>query len=139
MTRRNFCLAIVAAASLVAAGCAGGTFSALPYAGSYSGSGTVDREKTGTLTFVSNEQGLISGTFEISGTEAKGEGYSFTIGTYNVAGSITSTSGNWEVGGTVPEEGEFVIRGSYPALGQNKTYTVRAGGKSWTGTITRTN
>jgi hypothetical protein len=109
---------------LTAVGCAGGGINFNTWAGSYSGSGTLDNGKTGTLALTCGTDGLVNGTLTVTGADGTDTDFKFTAGSYPLTGSITSTAGAFEVGGNVPSNGDFFVRGQFPTDGGSKTYTV---------------
>ncbi len=119
-------------------GCGGGGFNVGNYVGTYDGSGSVDRGKTGTLHFTTDAEGIIAGTFVVNGTETTGTGFNFAPGTYVVVGSVTSTNGGFTISGSVPDQGDFVIRGPFPSLTQSREYKIRANADNFTGTLVKT-
>jgi hypothetical protein len=106
------------------AGCSGEGIDFNIWAGNYSGTGTLDNGKVGDLALTCGSDGLVTGTLTVTGADGTDEDFKFTAGSYNLAGSITSTGGNFEVTGNVPANGDFFIRGNFPTDGGSKTYTV---------------
>jgi hypothetical protein len=119
-------LVLLIAFALIAAisGCSGEGIDFNVWAGSYSGTGTLDNDKVGNLALTCGSDGLVSGTLTVTGVDGTDEDFKFTAGTYDLNGSITSTGGNFEVSGNVPDNGNFFIRGRFPTDGSSKTYTV---------------
>src|SRR5579862_986074 len=114
----------VAICILATAGCGGKSVDFSVWAGSYSGSAVLDNNKTATLSLVSDSTGLATGTLVVTGADGTDTNFKFTAGTYNVSGSVTSTGGGFEVDGTVPNNGNFVIRGTFPTDSSPKVFHV---------------
>lgn len=112
---------------LFVAGCGGAGFDPTQFMGTYHGTVTLDNNKAGDLTLVSDAEGLVSGSLVVTGADGTDTTYKFTAGTYSVAGSLTSLSGNFEVNGEVPDQGDFFIRGSFPTDGSTRTFKVITG------------
>jgi hypothetical protein len=129
---------------LALSGCSGGGIDFNTWAGTYSGSGTLDNSKTGDLALTCDANGIVTGTLTVTGADGTDTNFKFTAGVYNLTGSITSTGGAFDVGGTVPNNGTFFIRGHFPADTSSKPYTVVTGtsttfptSQSYPGTLTR--
>lgn len=136
-----FCaaLAVVAAST----GC-GGAIDFNAWAGSYTGTGELDNHKAGALSLVCGSDGLVSGSLDVTGVNGTDTNFKFTPGSYTLAGSITSTSGNFEVHGNVPSNGDFFIRGRFPTNATPLPYTVTTAASAafptvltFTGTLSR--
>jgi hypothetical protein len=105
-------------------GCSGGGIDFNTWAGSYSGTGTLDNGKTGALALTCDANGIVTGTLTVTGADGSDTDFKFTAGVYNVTGSITSTGGAFDVGGNVPSNGDFFIRGRFPTDSSSKQYTI---------------
>jgi hypothetical protein len=125
-------LVLVVLLGLIAAiaGCSGEGVDFNVWAGNYSGTGTLDNSKVGNLALTCGTDGLVSGTLTVTGADGPDTDFKFTAGSYNRAGSITSTSGNFEVSGNVPSNGDFVIRGRFPTCMQGRP-CLGDGGRIW--------
>lgn len=124
----RFLLALLTSfAVLFLAGCGGGGFDPAQFTGTYHGAVTLDNNKAGDLTLVSDAQGLVSGSLVVTGADGTDTNYKFTAGTYTVGGSLTSLGGDFEVNGEVPDQGDFFIRGSFPTDGGTRTFKVITG------------
>jgi hypothetical protein len=99
--------------ALMIAGCAGKGVDFTTWVATYSGSGALDNSKTGDLTLSCDASGIVTGTLTVTGADGTDTFFKFTPGSYALAGSITSTDGNFEVSGTVPNNATFIIRGHF--------------------------
>lgn len=129
MNRSNLSTSLLLIAAfglaLITAGCGGKGLDFAPWVANYTGSGSLDNGKTGDLAVSCDAAGVVTGTLTVTGADGVDTLYKFTAGVYNVSGSITSTSGDFEVTGTVPVDGDFFIRGKLPtATLTPRTYTV---------------
>ncbi len=120
-------------------GCGGSDSSsstaANPFVGAYNGTATLDAGRTGTLTASVSSTGALTGTFAVTAAPtAPGKNFSFSVGTFNLTGTVDA-SGTLNATGTDPIGGAFTITGTLSRTG-NGTYTITAGGDSYSGTIT---
>jgi hypothetical protein len=137
----------VAALSALLAGCSGNaTITPLmptgnPYAGTYESNVELDNLKTGHITLTANADNSASGTMVVTAPVApsehtRGNLFSFTVGTLNISGMVDD-SGHFNLSGSDPNSGNFNVDGSLSTNGTG-TVNVRAGGQTYTSTITVT-
>lgn len=124
MKRTALFLVVLIGLIALIAGCAGGAVNFNTWAADYAGSGTLDNDKVGQLEVTCDSNGIVTGTLTVTGTDGTESEFKFTPGAYNLSGSITSTGGNFEVSGEVPEMGGFFIRGNFPTDGSSRDYKV---------------
>jgi len=120
-----------------ASGCGGSNVDFSQWAGNYSGTITLDNNKSGVLTLSSDSNGLVSGELVVTGADGTDTNFKFTAGTYNLTGSVTSTGGGFEVAGAVPNNGNFLVRGQFPTTPTPTTFRIVTG-LSQTFTISQT-
>ncbi|HVT13129.1 MAG TPA: hypothetical protein VHE55_12770 [Fimbriimonadaceae bacterium] len=110
--------------AILLSGCGGKGVDFNTWAGSYTGTATLDNNKSSTLHLTSDSSGIVAGTMVVTGADGTDSDFKFTAGTYNVTGSITSTSGGFTVSGAVPNMGNFFIRGQFPTDGSTTEYRI---------------
>lgn len=129
--------ALLAATALI--GCAGNgggvTGAGISYAGSYKADFTLDGGKKGALALTvapdSKASGVLTVTAPAPGRSSTREGFSFTVGTLTITGSVAN--GQLNVTGTDPASGGFTLTGSLPTSpSDNTTLTLTAGGTNYT-------
>lgn len=139
----SIALAIAALAASLS-GCAGKGVDFNTWTGTYTGTATLDNNKASTLNLTSDSSGIVAGSMVVTGADGTDTNYKFTAGTYNVTGSITSTGGAFTVSGTVPNMGNFVVRGTFPTNGGTTEYRIGTASSStyptsmsYTGTLSK--
>ncbi len=119
---------------LFAVGCAGnGTSSpgTAAYAGTYTGTTTLDSGKKGDLNFTLAADGTATGSLTVSAPAASKAGdFNFTFGTMQIEGHI-SDDGTLTMTGTDPNSGNFEITGKVNPDG-TATLTITASGSTFT-------
>lgn len=132
---------LLVAISIVGCGGSGSSVSSPnSYAGTYTGSTTVDGGKRAELSTTVGSDGTLSGTLQISaplvvsttGRGGRGD-FSFSIGTFNISGTADA-NGNMTATGTDPIGGAFSISGTLATSG-NGSFAITAGGTTYNGTI----
>lgn len=139
-TRRVFAslaATLLAATALIGCGGDGGgvTGSGHSYAGSYKADFTLDGGKKGALALTVAADSEVSGTLAVTAPapsrDSTREGFTFTIGTLTVTGTVAN--GQLNVTGSDPASGGFTLTGSLPtSAGDNTTLTLTAGGTNYT-------
>lgn len=114
----------IAAFATSLSGCAGKGVDFNIWTGTYTGTATLDNNKASTLNLTSDSSGIVAGTMVVTGADGTDTNFKFTAGTYNVTGSITSTGGAFTASGTVPNMGNFFVRGEFPTDGSSKQYRI---------------
>lgn len=128
------------AVTLIGCGGNGGSSSngsaANKYAGTYRSVIGLDSGKTGTLDLVAARNGSATGTLKVEAARAvsRGEGFSFTVGTMEVSGTV-GKDGTFNLNGTDPNAGNFTIEGNLPLGNGTGNLTVNAGDQSYGATI----
>lgn len=128
--------------AITVVGCGGSGLNSLtnPFAGSYTSSLTLDSNKPATLALSVTSTGVATGTLTVSPppvapSRGSSGGFSFSIGTHNISGSVGS-DGTINITGTDTGSGagSFTVGGQINS-GGNGTLNINAGGAVYNATI----
>lgn len=131
-------LASTFAIAVTIVGCGGSSSnsSTNPFAGTYTGNMTLDSSKNGALSLTVASSGAATGTLVVNAPSSAptrgGGGFTFTVGTTNISGTVGS-DGTLNITGTDAGSGLFTVGGQIGASGGN--ININAGGQTFTGTL----
>ncbi|MBC7528662.1 MAG: hypothetical protein H7308_14090, partial [Chthonomonadaceae bacterium] len=126
-------------------GCGGGNNSVngsngtlLSVAGNYASSAAtpLSTGRAGALALTVAANNAATGTFTVTDTGIRsGRAYDFSVGIFNVAGTVDPYTGAYTLTGNFPGSTPFSIGGTLPTSGQNGNYTITVNGETFTGSV----
>lgn len=103
-----------------------------PFAGRKTGTVALSGTKTGALDFTVDAANRVTGTLTVAnGTR---QAYGFSVGTFDITGSVDPLTGAFTMTGNIPGSGPFSVSGTLPnTSGVGGGYTLTAAGETYTG------
>ena len=126
-------------------GCGGGNNSIngsngtlLSVAGNYASSSatSLSAGRAGALALTVAANNTATGTLTVTDTGTRsGRAYDFSVGIFDVAGTVDPYTGAYTLSGNFPGSTPFSIGGTLPTSGQNGNYTITVNGETFTGSV----